>query len=66
MTNLLSLELKRHRLRSYHLATILSGVSLLGFQYFMAAIPYIDPTDAESASSVVRKKSVKGSLRMKS
>ena len=49
MTNLLSLELKRHRLRSYHLATILSGVSLLGFQYFMAAIPYIDPTDADIA-----------------
>lgn len=49
MTKLLSLELKRSSLRSYHVATVLSGVSLLAFQYFMAAIPYIDPTDADIA-----------------
>ena len=49
MTKLLSLELKRNCLRSYNLATVLCGVSLLVFQYFMAAIPYIDPTDADIA-----------------
>lgn len=49
MRNLIALELKRNRLRSYHIAVLICGVTMLGFQYLMAAIPYMNPTgrDAE-------------------
>lgn len=52
MRNLIALELKLNRLRSYHIAVLICGVTMLGFQYLMAAVPYMDPTerDAESFS----------------
>ena len=43
MRNLIALELKRNRLRPYHIATLICGVTMLGFQYLMAAIPHMDP-----------------------
>lgn len=48
MRNLIALELKRNRLRPYHLATLISGVTMLGFQYLMAAIPHMDPTEPDA------------------
>ena len=47
MRNLIALELKRNRLRPYHIATLICGVTMLGFQYLMAAIPYMDPTEPD-------------------
>lgn len=35
---------RNHR-RPYHLAGLLSGVTMLAFQYLMAAIPHMDPGD---------------------
>lgn len=43
MRNLIALELKRNRLRPYHIATLICGVTMLGFQYLMAAIPIWTP-----------------------
>ena len=48
MRNLIALELKRNRLRPYHIATLICGVTMLGFQYLMAAIPYMDPTEPDT------------------
>ena len=48
MRNLIALELKRNRLRPYHIATLICGVTMLGFQYLMAAIPYMDPTEPDA------------------
>ena len=48
MRNLIALELKRNRLRSYHIAVLICGVTMLGFQYLMAAIPYMDPTEPDA------------------
>lgn len=48
MRNLIALELKRNRLRPYHLATLICGVTMLGFQYLMAAIPHMDPTEPDA------------------
>ena len=48
MCNLIALELKRNRLRSYHIAVLICGVTMLGFQYLMAAIPYMDPTEPDA------------------
>ena len=48
MRNLIALELKRNRLRSYHIAVLICGVAMLGFQYLMAAIPYMDPTEPDA------------------
>ena len=47
MRNLIALELKRNRLRPYHIATLICAVTMLGFQYLMAAIPYMDPTEPD-------------------
>ena len=47
MHKLIALELKRNRLRPYHIATLICGVTMLGFQYMMAAIPYMDPTERD-------------------
>ncbi len=47
MRNLIALELKRNRLRSYHIAVLICGVTMLGFQYLMAAIPHMDPTEPD-------------------
>ena len=44
MRNLIALELKRNRLRSYHIAVLIFRNNLmLGFQYLMAAIPIWTP-----------------------
>lgn len=48
MRNLIALELKRNRLRPYHIAVLICGVTMLGFQYLMAAIPYMDPTEPDA------------------
>ncbi len=48
MHKLIALELKRNRLRPYHIATLICGVTMLGFQYLMAAIPYMDPTEPDA------------------
>lgn len=48
MRNLIILELKRNRLRSYHIAVLICGITMLGFQYLMAAIPYMDPTEPDA------------------
>lgn len=48
MRNLIALELKRNRLRSYHIAVLICGIAMLGFQYLMAAIPYMDPTEPDA------------------
>ncbi len=48
MYKLIALELKRNRLRSYHIAVLICGVTILGFQYLMAAIPYMDPTEPDA------------------
>lgn len=48
MRNLIALELKRNRLRPYHIATLICGLTMLGFQYLMAAIPYMDPTEPDA------------------
>ena len=47
MHKLIAFELKRNRLRPYHIATLICGVTMLGFQYLMAAIPYMDPTEPD-------------------
>lgn len=49
MNKLISLEVKRNRLRPYHIAVLIGGFILLAFHYFMAAIPLIDPTEADIA-----------------
>ena len=49
MNKLISLEVKRNRLRPYHIAVLNGGFTLLAFHYFMAAIPLIDPTEADIA-----------------
>lgn len=47
MNKLISLELKRNSLRSYHVAVLISAVSLLALLYLLAAIPKLDPTEAD-------------------
>lgn len=49
MNKLISLEVKRNRLRPYHIVVLICGFILLAFHYFMAAIPLIDPTEADIA-----------------
>ena len=48
MYKLIALELKRNHLRPYHVAALICGVSMLGFQYLMASIPHMDPTEPDS------------------
>lgn len=48
MRKLIALELKRNRLRPYHIAVLICGVTMLGLQYLMAAIPYMDPTEPDA------------------
>lgn len=48
MRNLIALELERNRLRSYHIAVLICGIAMLGFQYLMVAIPYMDPTEPDA------------------
>ena len=48
MHKLIALELKRNRLRPYHIAALIYGVTMLGFQYLMAVIPYMDPIEPDA------------------
>ena len=48
MRKLIALELKRNRLRPYQIAVLICGVTMLGFQYLMAAIPYMDATEPDA------------------
>ena len=52
MHKLSVLEFKRNRLRPYHIATLICGVTKQGYQYLMAANPSKHPTqpDAELIS----------------
>lgn len=45
MNKLISLELKRNSLRSYHTGVFISGVLMLGLLYLLAAIPKLDPSE---------------------
>ncbi len=47
MNKLISLELKRNSLRSYHIAVMISTVSLLALLYLFAAIPKMDASETE-------------------
>lgn len=49
MNKFISLEIKRIPIQPYHIAVLFCGATLLFFHYFMAAIPFIDPTDPDTA-----------------
>ena len=49
MNRLMALELRRTSLRPYRIAVLLCGVSMLAFQYLMAAIPHLDPAEPDAA-----------------
>lgn len=49
MRKLITLELKRNRLYPYHLSSLICGIIMLGVEYLLASIPYIDPQEAEAA-----------------
>ncbi len=49
MYNLIRLEILKYRLRPWHRAAVGCGIALIAFQYFMAAIPYLDPSEGDSA-----------------
>lgn len=48
MIKLISLELKRNSLKSYHIAVAIITVIMLGFLYLLAAIPKMDPADTDA------------------
>ena len=47
MRKLISLELKRNGLRSYHTCVLISTVVMLSFLYLMAVLPKLDPSEAD-------------------
>ena len=47
MNKLISLELKRNSLRSYHTGVFISGALMLGMLYLLAAIPKLDPSETD-------------------
>lgn len=47
MNKLISLELKRNSLRSYHTGVFISGALMLGLLYLLAAIPKLDPSETD-------------------
>lgn len=49
MNKLISLELKRNGLRSYHGTVVISTIVMLGLLYLMVLIPKIDPAEAHMA-----------------
>lgn len=49
MKHLISLELKRNRLKPYHIASFIIAITMLAFLYLTAAIPTIDPKDEDNA-----------------
>lgn len=49
MMKLIVLELRKNRLKSFHLAVLFCGIALLAMEFFWTAIPYLDPNDGDSA-----------------
>lgn len=49
MNKLTALELRRTSLGPYRMAVLLCGVSMLAFQYLMAAIPHMEPGEPDAA-----------------
>lgn len=49
MNKLTGLELKRSRLTPYHIAVISTTIIVTAFLYLLAAIPKIQPEDADNA-----------------
>ena len=47
MNKLISLELKRNSLRSYHTGVFISGALMLGMRYLLAAITKIDTSETD-------------------
>jgi hypothetical protein len=47
MNRLISLELKRNGLKSYHVAVLIITAVMLSFLYLLAAIPKLDPKDID-------------------
>lgn len=47
MLNLMRLELKRNKLRTYQLATAVTFLLVLGFTYLFAYVPQFNPDDAD-------------------
>ncbi len=47
MNKLISLELKRNSLRSYHTGVFISGALMLGLLYLLAVIPKLDPSETD-------------------
>lgn len=47
MNKLISLELKRNSLRTYHIAVLFITFALLGLLYLLAIIPKLDPTETD-------------------
>ncbi len=47
MNKLISLEIKRNSLHSYHVAVLISTVSLLALLYLLVAIPKLEPTETD-------------------
>ncbi|NLZ46857.1 MAG: ABC transporter permease [Clostridiales bacterium] len=47
MKKLISLELKRNSLKPYYIAVGIIMISMLGFLYLIAAMPKIDPSEAD-------------------
>jgi ABC-type transport system involved in multi-copper enzyme maturation permease subunit len=49
MTNLINLELRRNKIRTYILAALCITVGILGLLYLFAATPYMETDDADMA-----------------
>lgn len=47
MNRLISLELKRNRFHSYHMAVLIITVVMLGMIYLLVCIPRMDPADTD-------------------
>lgn len=47
MLNLMLLEIKRNKLRTYQLATAITFLLMLGFTYLFAYVPQFNPNDAD-------------------
>lgn len=48
MNKLIKFELKRNRLKTYHIAVVIITVVILSFLYLLAAIPQIDAADSDT------------------
>lgn len=48
MNKLIKFELKRNRLKTYHIAVVIITVVILSFLYLLATIPQIDAADSDT------------------